>query len=398
MTLQVDTLVDDEEIRAATGLFRKAMVGVLPLSEPAEPLSEPGRTLGVRVDGELVGTATSFTSWLVVPGGAHVPHAAVTRVGVSPTYTRRGVLTAVMRHQLDDIAARGESIATLRASEGRIYERFGYGVATSSARLSLERHQAQLREGVAESGSVRFVDPEAAWELMPRIYTKNSVNWIGAVARPVYWWTFQRAHASEPYYTVVHGPPGAEDGFVRYHPLDVANWFAGSDRTLAIDDFVATTPEARVGLLRHLLAVDLVDTIKMAFAPLDSPTRHLLTDERAVRITGVGDETWLRIVDVDAALSQRSYRDGAPVVVEVTDRIRETNNGRFRISAEGAARVDQAPDISVEIAALGAAYLGGAHWRHLGLAGRAREHRHGALDAADALFATPEQPFSGTFF
>ncbi|MFD3701853.1 GNAT family N-acetyltransferase [Nocardia sp. NPDC058658] len=398
MTVDVDTLHSDDDLHAAGALFRAAMVGLPPLPAHRDHLSEPGRTLGARIDGQLVGTAEAYTSWLVVPGGARIPHAAVTHVGVLPTHTRRGVLTALLCRQLDDIAERGEVVATLRASEGSIYERFGYGVASSFASLDLRRGRARLRDTVPASGPVRFVEPADAWKLFPQIYATAAISWTGAIDRPEYWWKLKERTAVEPVYTVTHGPVGAEDGFARYHPVDTANWFRSRERTIVVDDFVATTPQAYLGLVRHLLTVDLVDKVTFAFAPVDAPLRHLFTDERAVEVAAVYDETWLRLIDVHAALARRTYRDGPPVVVEVDDAIRTDNTGRYRISADGVTRVDDTADISVDVATLGAVYLGGSTWRQLAFAGRAVEHRAGAADAADELFATPTLPFSGTFF
>ncbi|MEU4811572.1 GNAT family N-acetyltransferase [Nocardia fluminea] len=398
MAVDVDTLHGDDDLHAAGALFRAAMVGLPPVPPQSDHLSEPGRTLGARIDGRLVGTAESYTSWLVVPGGARVAHAAVTHVGVLPTHTRRGVLTALLRRQLDDIAERGEVVATLRASEGSIYERFGYGVASSFARLDLHRGRARLRDTVPPSGAVRFVEPADAWKLFPQIYATAAISWTGAIDRPGYWWKLKQRTAAEPVYTVTHGPVGAEDGFARYHPVDTANWFTSRERTIVVDDLVATTPQAYLGLIRHLLSVDLVDKVTFAFAPVDAPLRHLFTDERAVGVAGVHDETWLRLVDVRAALARRTYRDASPVIVEVEDTIRTTNSGRYRIGAEEVVRVEARAELTVDVATLGAIYLGGSTWRQLALAGRVVEHRAGAVEAADTLFATPTMPFSGTFF
>ncbi|EUA85567.1 acetyltransferase family protein [Mycobacterium ulcerans str. Harvey] len=70
-------------------------------------LLEPGRTVGTFIDEQLVGTADAATSDLTLPGGAIVRHAAVTRIGVLPTFRRRqGIATELMNHQLRDFAAR----------------------------------------------------------------------------------------------------------------------------------------------------------------------------------------------------------------------------------------------------------------------------------------------------
>ncbi|MDP8911074.1 MAG: GNAT family N-acetyltransferase, partial [Actinomycetota bacterium] len=81
---------------------------------------DPGRFLCAYDDGRPVGTAAAYTFELTIPGGA-VPAAGVTWVAVLPSHRRRGVLTQFMRHQLDDVHARGEPVAILWASEGPIY-------------------------------------------------------------------------------------------------------------------------------------------------------------------------------------------------------------------------------------------------------------------------------------
>jgi acetyl/propionyl-CoA carboxylase alpha subunit len=82
----------------------------------------------------------------------------------------------------------------------------------------------------------------------------------------------------------------------------------------------------------------------------------------------------------------------------------EAASGRVRVamdaSPDGATcRVTEAsPDLTVGVAALGASYLGGARLRDAVLATGADEHRPGALDVADALLRTPDEPWCSTFF
>ena len=52
-------------------------------------------------------------------------------VSVASTHRRQGLLTSMMRRQLDDVRAWGEPLAVLTASEPGIYGRFGYGAATT---------------------------------------------------------------------------------------------------------------------------------------------------------------------------------------------------------------------------------------------------------------------------
>nr|WP_269329417.1 GNAT family N-acetyltransferase [Kineosporia babensis] len=378
---------------------------------------EPGRTVGAYVPTaspsadvapahtqtpeRLVGTASSFTSWMVVPGGKKVPQAAVTDVGVLPTHTRRGLAGALMRHQLEQCLARNEVIASLRASEATIYERWGFGIASSVASVEIAVGQARFRDGVPRGGDVRLVDlrERADQDLLARIYT--GANWVGAIDRPSYWWR-SRAHmrqlSKDFHYAVVHGIPGHEDGFAIYTPQDSTAWFRSKDRAIVVGDFVANTSRAHYGLLRYLLSIDLLQRVVLDPMPLDHSIEKLLVDERAVTTHSARDETWLRLVDVQAALAARSYRSPGQVIIEVRDQLLRENNGRYIISASGVARTEQPPEITMDVSQLACVYLGGTKFWQLAQAGRIAVHKDDGLAMADYLFGLRRAPFSGTMF
>src|SRR5690606_513793 len=104
------------------------------------------RTLVVTDGAALVGVAGAFTRDMTVPG-AVVPAAHVTMVGVAPTHRRRGLLRRLMHRQLREVyEARREPFAVLWASEGRIYQRFGYGLATTKLSLEIDTTEVRLAE------------------------------------------------------------------------------------------------------------------------------------------------------------------------------------------------------------------------------------------------------------
>src|SRR5215469_3242907 len=98
-------------------------------------------------DGRIVGAAGSYALELTVPGG-RVPTAGVGFVGVLPTHRRRGILRQMMRAQLDACRERGEPLAYLWASEDTIYDRFGYGLASLSAEIDLQRDRSAFYNSV----------------------------------------------------------------------------------------------------------------------------------------------------------------------------------------------------------------------------------------------------------
>ena len=107
-------------------------------------LTECERSLAVWDGGRAVATAGAFSFRLTVPGGASVPAAGVTMVSVAGTHRRQGILTSMMRRQLDDVRALGEPLAVLTASEAVIYGRFGYGAASRAQRAVIDTTRVRL--------------------------------------------------------------------------------------------------------------------------------------------------------------------------------------------------------------------------------------------------------------
>ncbi|OBK91678.1 GNAT family acetyltransferase [Mycobacterium asiaticum] len=404
MTTDIRVLDGEADLLAASNVFRTAMVGFPPLDlAPGQiaTMLEPGRTIGAFVDDRLVGTADAVTSTLTLPGGEIVGHAAVTHIGVLPSYTRRGVASGLVGHQLRDFAARGEVVATLRASEATIYGRYGYGVASSTQSVEVQTARAAFRPGVESGGPVRLLDVAQAWDLLPRIYSVHRPARPGTIDRPEVWWQSVRRRSESgpgPLYIAVHGEPGSESGFARYRPIDTDRWFVSDQRTIVVEDFFAPSTDAYLGLLRFLLGLDLVDRVMFWMLPLDDALPSLLTDRRAAKVTAVYDETWLRIIDVPNALAARRYSGAGSFTLAVNDALLEGNSGVFAISGDGATLTDRSPDVHVEVEGLGAVLLGGATWRSLALAGLARADDPAALAVADELFAVPLAPYSGFYF
>lgn len=393
-------VLDEAEVRAAHTLFRAAMHHP-PAGDEQWAHSRrayvPGRTLGVRSGGLLVGTTTSFPAPLTVPGRAAVPHAGVTRVGVRADHTRRGVVTELMRAQLRDLAERGEVLASLRASEAAIYGRFGYGVASRGRLVSVDRARARLHPGAPVTGEVRLLAPEELDTVVPEIYARLDPSRPGWQERSAHYWALALARhraGDEHLVAAVHTGPAGPDGYVLYTFVREEH-----GRALEIRDLHPATPGAQAGLWRFLLGVDLVSRITTDDPlPLDLPLELLLTDRDAVRTTAVQDEIWLRLVDVPQALAARSYGAAEPVVLSVRDRFLPANTGHYLIGPDGTSRTEAAADLELDVDALAALYLGGTRPGELAEAGRLTVTSPLALAEADRLFGTGRPPWSGTFF
>jgi predicted acetyltransferase len=405
-TLSVRAL-EAGELRAAHTLFAAA-IHRGPADDAAwarsAQLYGPGRTFGVHSGGALVGTVASFPSELTVPGGAVLPMAAVTRVGVRADHTRRGLLTAMMRTQLEDAAARGEPVATLRASEARIYGRFGYGIATRARNLRVRADPALLRDDAPRGGTVRLLAREEIIPVLRGVHARIAHRRPGGISRTDGWWSAtigRRVDVDrEHVIAAVHTGPDGDDGFAIAF-LEGSSDF--TERGLEVSDLHAADVGATAALWRFLMGIDLVRHVSGELRPLDEPLELLLADPRACAVTGHADETWLRLVDLPAALAARTFGPAEPVLIAVHDGFLAANTGVYRIADGHAERVGAIdgpvrPELECTAAGLAMAYLGDRRPSELVATGWWSAPEPAAVPRADAAFATAEVPWCGTYF
>src|SRR2546423_3031714 len=122
--MEIRTCTSLDEVRAAAN----AIVHYVGREPPDEAWAERWvknfeleRMLAAFDGDQIVGGAGAFALRMTVPGGAALPTAGVTVVGVLPTHRRRGILRSMMRAQMDTLHERGEPLAALWASEETIY-------------------------------------------------------------------------------------------------------------------------------------------------------------------------------------------------------------------------------------------------------------------------------------
>lgn len=383
------------------GVFNEADIPVV------ERIAERERSIAAFEDGVMVGTAGAFSFGMTLPRGGELPVAGVTVVTVLPSHRRRGILTRMMRHQLDDVRRRGESVAILWASEGNIYQRFGYGLATVVGHFEIERSRTAYRRPVDASGRIRLVEADEARRILPPVYDEFRRTSPGALTRSAEWWESEvlydpehRRRGASPLFHAVHEADGEPRGYALYR-IDSAWEPPGPKSTLRVREALGTTTEATADVWRYLFDVDLVAKIEASMLAADHPLLLLLAEPRRLQFT-LGDGVWLRIVDVAKALEPRGYAADGALVLELTDEFCPWNAGRWRLETDGRAahvsRTDQPPDMALDTTDLAAAYLGSFSFYDLASAGRARELQPGAIETGDRLFRTSRAPWSPGMF
>ncbi|MGV9454824.1 GNAT family N-acetyltransferase [Streptomyces sp. NPDC003635] len=357
-------------------------------------------------DGELcVGSAGAFPFAVTVPGGASVPAAGVTMVGVAATHRRRGVLTSMMRKQLDDVRSWGEPLAVLTASEPAIYGRFGYGVGADqlAAEIDTSRVRLTVPDGT-DDVRLRYAEPADAEviEACEAVYAALVPVRPGTLARVRPGWERvgvldpeDGRDGASPLQCVLAERDGETVGYARFAVKP--EWeVSGHNGTVLLRELAGVDAAAQAALWRFLFDIDLTTTLRVSGRPVDEAWQYQVSDIRRCR-PRFRDGLYVRLVDVGAALQARTYQAPVDVVLEVEDSFCPWNSGRWRLSgdAKGAscAPTRDAADLALSVRELASAYLGGVSLAGLAAAGRVRELRQGALAEASVGFGSVVAPW-----
>lgn len=352
-------------------------------------------------DGDAcVGHAGSIAMSTKVVGGAWLPAAAITRVGVRPTHTRRGALTRMMHLLLAEERRQGKVLSSLRASEAVIYGRFGYGLAGSAVGVSVDPLRVRPIIGAA-SGSFRTLAPAEAPDVVPALYARLDHR-VGAMLRAPFMWQRQfdsLLTGSTAEYVVVHtSPDGIDDGYVHYSTKWTENRFPDNMGEVKVDDLFADSPAIELALWTYLCNLSLVREIKADGRPEDDSLRLAIHDVRGYASQSRWDEQWVRLLDVEACLAARAWGSDDTVTIAVADPWFADNTDTFRVAADGVARVSGEPGLVAPIAELSAAFMGTVRWSDLVAVGRVQASSPDAAARADRLFAHRPGTWCGTFF
>lgn len=369
----------------------------------------PRYSVGAEVP---VATFTSFTNTLST-GDALLPAHLISDVTVRPTHRRRGLLRRMMTDSLASAHGAGLPIAALTATEATIYGRFGFGVATQTSTVELDT-TSRFALPMAEDGAVGVVElarREAIAEVAGDVFTRFHESTRGSVGRqaayPARIDGTINGHREEPDLTVRaalhYDDDGAPDGYLTYRYVD-GQGSSDAVPVIKILDLVATGPDSYLGLWNFIGNLDLIERVRYDTARIDDPLPWAMADTRGYRVTGRSDLLWLRILDPIACLQARRYSGDGELSLAVTDPL-DLAAGTFDVGVSGGVpsvqqtatgpRTDA--DVSIDVASLSSAFLGGATIGALADAGRIRGDET-AIRQLARMFAVDRAPYCITHF
>ncbi|WP_433661576.1 GNAT family N-acetyltransferase [Nocardia sp. CA-128927] len=351
----------------------------------------------VAVDGgRVVGATKAARMTLTVPGERTVEVCGIAGVCVAPTHRRRGILRAMYTEQHRRTEADGLPLTIFTVSQGTIYGRFGYGPTVRENAVSIDRRFAEFRPTAPDPGGVELATLAEVTDQVRAVYDRWRRIVPGAQARPEARWAMLFADPAE-----FRG--GSTDLFAMVHPDGYVLYRYGRAQDVNVAEVVemrTVTPDAHAALWRALLGLELVTRVDTVLTDND-PLPYLLTDLRLVNTTARYDALWLRLMDIPAALTARTYQRDLDVVLAVTDPFRGAG-GSFALTVrDGIAECTPttwSADIELGIDVLASMYLGAYPARTFAEANRLQAKDSATVRAIDEAFATERDAILGWFF
>ncbi len=320
----------------------------------------------VRSGGKVVGGLVQYQMGQFL-GGRSVRNIGIAGVAVDPIARGQGAAKALMGATLNELHREGVAVSTLYPTTFTLYGRAGYAAAGHRYRFRLPLDK--LGRIVAD-GELRRLDPEGDAKALDRLYRGIARNRPGWLDRNHFIWerVYRDLGGEDIHGYVVPGSDGGVDGYVVYTQGAVGRYPYG----IKVRDLQARNGAAA----RRILAL-FSDCRTLA---RDVTWYGALDDHTLLQVPEVGAEisvaeTWmLRIVDVQAALSERGYPSGTSTRLDfdVTDDVVAGNRGRWVLAVDrGTGKVSRTTrkagrnTLRLDIRALASLYTGHLSARRL---------------------------------
>lgn len=300
----------------------------------------------------------TFASWAgtINTGTELAPTNFITDVTVQASHRRRGLMNKLMTTDLDEARERGDVFAVLTATDARIYGRFGFGVAASARRLTINTG-SRFRLRTQPSGRAVFAEASEITELRRELFGRFHAQQFLSVGRAAHYWGSGFDWGTQA--------RRQERGAVHYDAdgnPDATMIFVVDDEEIRIIDLLGLSPSSEIELLR---LIGHAEGHERLVWPRCHDARHplpwALEDPRVVQTTKEFDTVWIRILDVERALRSRAYDADGVAVVQLTDPM-GWSDGTYRVEASGGraevTRVTDEPDATLSMEALSPLYSG----------------------------------------
>ena len=332
-------------------------------------------------DGEVRASATGLPLEMFVDGKA-APMGGIAAVATHPAYRRRGYAGDLMRAVLKDMREREIHLSLLAPFAHAFYRAYGWELATEGISYTLKPDELPTSE---EQRFIReYVNddlPEMRWLL-----EAEGARHPCGVRRGEGRWRQLLGGGDAEYKDLraaVYQREGETRGYLLYRQSEQEG--ESPLRRLTLYEIVASTPEARAGLLSFAAAYDRLEFEVKYETPRGEPLHpHLGNSYVEARIE---PDMMLRVVNVEGALGLLRRSTSGPLVLEVSDDVVLENAGEYTVGGGEAVRGAESGDrVVLDVRRLAQLYAGYLPARELARRGYIEPGSERALELLEELF------------
>lgn len=359
--------------------------------------NRPEWTLCAFVDGRMASMFCTIPFTMRAAGNA-IAMGGISSVGTLPEFRRQGLSRQLMTRALIDMHERGQTVASLWASQAAIYQRYQFAATTVLRTYSIDTADIRLIDNET-SCSVRMVSLESEFAAIKSLYIDFIKDQMCYLHRAKPLWQnnmLQDIEADGPTRIAIsYDQDGTAAGYVIYSLRSAKVKHESRNQEIKVREIIWQNMDAYRSLWQFLAAHDLVGRISWSTAPADDPLPELLAEPRLLHARD-DEGIWFRIVDVAGALAARGYRGEGSIRIGIfDDKLTPWNSGVYELHVDngiGAVTKSNAvADIALSLKTLASLYTGFHSARDLARWGFLQADDK-SITLADNLFRTPGMP------
>ncbi|MGM1050283.1 MAG: GNAT family N-acetyltransferase [Bacillota bacterium] len=305
-------------------------------------------------DGEELQAKLTLLPFQIYLQGRVVDMGGIAGVATWPENRRKGHVSTLLKHALQEMKSKGQTISFLHPFSIPFYRKFGWELYTEYKKYTIPVQKFPLKVEVPG----RIVRDVMDITILDSMYQSFVSRYNGTLVRDEAWWK-QSVLEDDGHSAVYFSADGEPQGYVLYEL---------NDKAIECDEFIYLNEEARSALWTFFANHDSrIEHVKMKVVPGDDQLPYMLPDPRVTQ--EIVPYFMARIVDLKSFLEQYSFEANreAELMISVKDSVAPWNNGLWKVSVneEGRADIIQLPshdeaqtDLSTDIQTLSALFMG----------------------------------------
>lgn len=314
---------------------------------------KPEQNWGI-FDGDDLQAKLTIIPLQIYMQGRMIDMGGIAGVATWPENRRQGHVNTLLKHALQEMKSKGQSISCLHPFSVPFYRKFGWEVYAEYKKYIIPINNFPRKVSV-EGRLVRDVLDIPTLNDMYQVYARN---YNGMLVRDEAWW--KRSVLTDGVHNIVYySTEGQATGYALYHL---------KDKELVCDEFVFFNEEARSALWTFFGNHDSrIEQATMKMVPVDDQLPFILPEPRFVQ--EVVPYFMARIVDLKSFIEGYAFEQQheAVITLAVEDSAAPWNAGKWRLSVDEAGRAEltelpkddeEKADLSTDIQSLSAIYTG----------------------------------------